>query len=402
MWQFITETLGWRFLLAFVLSATLWARLTLEQNPERQDVYPSEIPVEVRGLPNTLVVANDMPSVKVRIAAPQESWRSLSVGSFRALVDLSTASPGLLEAPVQVEVSDPEVRILQVIPAKVTLRIEELRTATVPVHVNETGSVPFGFRLVGDPKIDPPNVQVSGPASAVEKVTEAVVTVQMDQVTSTVDRTLKPEPRGTNGVVTGVRLEPQSVTVTVPVEQIAGSKTVSVVPQVRGQPAAGYWVGAITADPPAVQIVAEPKLLNTITVLQTAEVDVSGAQADVVRSVPLLRQAGVSVVPDQPVTVRVSIQPLDGQQVRDLAVGVQNVAAGLTASVTPPTVSVTLAGPQPQLQRLSSDDVTATVDASGLNSGTKALPVTVQAPEGIRVVRVAPDTVTVAVSRASG
>jgi len=121
-----------------------------------------------------------------------------------------------------------------------------------------------------------------------------------------------------------------------------------------------------------------------------------------VRSVPLLRQAGVSVVPDQPVTVRVSIQPLDGQQVRDLAVGVQNVAAGLTASVTPPTVSVTLAGPQPQLQRLSSDDVTATVDASGLNSGTKALPVTVQAPEGIRVVRVAPDTVTVAVSRASG
>src|SRR5690348_2783502 len=105
MLPFVTDTLGWRFLLAFILSVTLWARLTLEQNPERRDIYPTEIPVEARGLPPNLVVANDIQPIKVRIAAPQESWRQLQVGSFRASVDLSGATPGLSQPDVQVEVS---------------------------------------------------------------------------------------------------------------------------------------------------------------------------------------------------------------------------------------------------------------------------------------------------------
>src|SRR5207302_3955224 len=112
-----TDTLGWRFLLAFVLSVTLWARLTLDQNPERNDVYPTEIPVEARGLPPNLVVGNDIQPIKVRIAAPQASWTQLAVGSFRASVDLSNATPGLTQADVQVEVSDPNVRVVDRVPS---------------------------------------------------------------------------------------------------------------------------------------------------------------------------------------------------------------------------------------------------------------------------------------------
>src|SRR5262249_15200695 len=163
------------------------------------------------------VVANEIQPIKVRIAAPRESWSRLSVGSFRATVDLSNAGAGLVQPEVQVEVSDPEVQVLERQPAKVSIRIEELRTTSVPGRVNQIGSLQFGYRLVSDPVAVPATVEVSGPASAVEKVTEAAVALRIEDVKSTLDRSLKPEPRGANGVVTGVRLEPQSVTVTVPV-----------------------------------------------------------------------------------------------------------------------------------------------------------------------------------------
>jgi YbbR domain-containing protein len=259
MMQFFTETLGWRFLLALILSSTMWARLTLEQNPQRQEEFPTDIPIEVRSMPPGLVLANELPPVRVRVSAPQTSWQSLRASSFRASIDLADAKSGLAQPEVKVEVSDPDVRVLEVRPSKVTVRIEEVRTVSVPVRLVQLGSVPFGYRVVGEPSIVPPAVDVIGPTSAVEMVSEAEVAVRMDEAKSTIDRTLQPEPRGPAGVVSGVRVQPQLVTVTIQIEQIAASKSVSVVPQVRGQPAPGYWQGAITVAPPSIQIVGDQR-----------------------------------------------------------------------------------------------------------------------------------------------
>jgi YbbR domain-containing protein len=393
--HFFAETLGWRFLFALLLSVALWARLTLEQNPERRDNYPTEIQVEAQGLAPGLVVANEVQPVRLRVSAPSQSWRTLEPGSFRASVDLNGSPPGLVQRDVKVEVSDPDVKVLEVIPSKVSVRVEELRSATVPVRVNQLGTPPMGYRVAGDPVLSPAAVQVSGPSSAVERVSEAAVTVRLDEIKSNVDQTQKPEPRGPGGVVTGVRLDPQLVSVTIRVEQIAGSKSVSVVPQVQGQPATGYWTGRITAEPPTVQISGDPALLEQTTSINTAPVDVSGAEADVVRTVPLQRPDGLTIAGDQSATVRVAIQAIPGQQVRDVAVAVQNVAEGRTASVVPGVVQVTVSGPQPALGRLQVTDVVATANADGLGEGTQSVPVELRVPDGIRVDRVFPERVNV-------
>jgi len=391
---FLADTLGWRFLLSLVLSITLWARLTLDQNPQRVDVYPTEIPVEARGLPANLVVANELPAVRVKVSAPQESWRFLEPSSFRVSVNLAQAGPGIVQPEVTVETPDPNIRVLEVTPAKVSLRVEELRTVEVPVQVNQVGSTPFGFRI-GDPLVVPARVQISGPSSAVERVNVAQVTLRLDEARSTIDRSLKPEPRGPNGVVSGVRVEPQNVTVTLPVEQIAGSKAVSIVPRIIGQPAAGYWQGPISVDPSTVQVVAEPSALDNVSLLSTADIDISGAQAEVVRTVAAQRPAGVALVRDEPVTVRVSILPLQGQQVRDLNLTVANLGEGLSATVSPTAINVTITGPQPTLLRLAADAIGATVDVAGLGPGQHTLRVQVQGPDGLRADRILPGDVTV-------
>lgn len=395
MVRLVTEMLGWRFLLAVILSATIWARLTLDLNPQRRDIYPTDIPVEIQGLPPGLVVANDSQRVKLRVAAPQESWKHLEPASFRAMVDLSNATAGLVQPEVAVEVSDPQVRVLERLPSTISLRVEELRARSVPVRVNQLGSVPFGYRLVGEPVTNPSTVEVSGPSSAVEKVTEASLSVRMEDIKATIDRSLQPEPRGPSGVVSGARLDPQTVTVTMQVERIAGTKAVSVVPQIKGQPAPGYWQGPITIDPATILVVAEPSLLERVTVLSTADVDIAGAQAEVVKTVPIQRQPGVSLIRDQAATVRVAIQALPGQQVRDATLAIQHLSDGLIATTSPSVVSVALSGPQPTLIRTTSLDVVARIDLAGLPAGVHTLPVSVRTPESLRVDRVTPDLVTV-------
>ncbi len=387
----------WRFVLALVVAVALWVRLTIAQNPEREDAYPTDIPVEVRGLAPSLVVANDLGMIRVRIAAPEASWRRLQASNFRATVDLALLPAGFHQRDIVVECSDPDVRLQGAVPAKAAVRVEEVRTTEVPVRANLTGSVPFGFRVVGAPVVHPAVVSLSGPASAVEKVTDANVTVRMDEVRSTVERTIKPEARGAAGAVAGVRVEPQSVSVTVEVEQIAGSKAVPLIATVRGQPAQGFWLAGVSVDPPTVQVVGDPAQLEKLTSLATQDVDLTAAGGDFSRSVAIVRPAGVSIVGEVPATVRVRVAALPGQQLRSTVVVPADLMPGHYATVFPEVVSVLVSGPQPVLLRLGAGDLVAHVDLTALGPGTLALPVSVVGPDGVRIERVEPELVSVVI-----
>jgi YbbR domain-containing protein len=131
-----------------------------------------------------------------------------------------------------------------------------------------------------------------------------------------------------------------------------------------------------------------------VTVLNTAPVDVSGAQTELVRTVAINRPPGVTVVRDAAATVRVTVLPLQGQQVREVPVSVLNVPEGLVGTFTPAVVSVSISGPQPALSRLGPLDVVVAIDVAGRGAGTHSLPAQVSVPEGLRADRVLPDQVT--------
>ena len=66
-------------------------------------------------------------------------------------------------------------------------------------------------------------------------------------------------------------------------------------------------------------------------------------------------------------------------------------------------VSMAISGPQPALNRLGPTEVVATVDAAGRGPGSHSLPVAAQVPDGVRVDRITPESVTVSLApRPSG
>ena len=65
--RLLTRSLGIRFLVALALSALVWAGLTLDRNPNAQELFNDDISVNVVNLGPTLVLASQIEPVRVSI-----------------------------------------------------------------------------------------------------------------------------------------------------------------------------------------------------------------------------------------------------------------------------------------------------------------------------------------------
>ncbi len=379
--------------LALLLSTSLWVLVVNDQNPERTDTPDIAIPVEISKVPPGLVVMNNLESVRFKIRAPKDKWLSIRTGSFRASVDLTRLGPGIQAVPVVPEVSDPQVRVLEVVPSTVSVRLEEIQERTVPVKVNLVGNVPFGY-VYRVPKVDPEVVVASGPASLLQGVQTASVEVRLEGITVEIDSAFHPVAVDSTGsAVRSIQLNPQTVRVRLPVDQQVSYKQVGVRPMVTGTVAPGYWIESAGADPSSVTVVGDPKVLAGIDYVETAPLNLDGASTSVVQDLKIVIPQGVSLVQQQTARVRVTVSALQTSQVVRVAPRIVNVDPRLQVAGGPAYVEVTLQGPAPIMQGLRVDALVATVDASGLGEGVHSVKPSILTPPAVSVVSVQPESV---------
>jgi len=96
----------------------------------------------------------------------------------------------------------------------------------------------------------------------------------------------------------------------------AATRTVQVVPQVQGRPAAGHVLGPVVVDPATVQIKGPRTTIEGRTIVETLPVDVSGRRAPVTQTVGLALPDSVYPVDRRTVSVTVEIRPAATSQQR--------------------------------------------------------------------------------------
>ena len=357
----------------------------------REGFLSAEIPVETSRLGDGLVVSRTAPStVRLRIAAPRDIWESLTADKFSAVVDLFAVGVGLHEIPIEVASSDGRIRIIAADPETITVSLEERKEKEVPVRVDLVGDPPEGYRFQL-PELLPDLVSVIGPSSRVDLVFAVWVSVEMDEVRSTVNLTKRAIPRDAQGEdVSGVQLDPPVVQVTVPVELAITNKDVPVRIDIQGEPAPGYLVSRYLTTPASATLVGSPEVLNGLLYLSTETIRVEGATETVKETVELVKPPGVDVAGSDEVEVTVYVVPIVASVQTQIAVTLLNLRPGLEAIVSPLTASVTLGGLAPLLRELQPSSVIVSLNLSGLGPGSYALSPDTNTTLDVRVERINP------------
>ncbi len=181
----------------------------------------------------------------------------------------------------------------------------------------------------------------------------------------------------------------------------SGSRTVSVVPTIEGEPAEGYKAGSVTSDPASVVVVGPESALRDIKEAITDPVSIEGARR-AVRESATVGVADPRVRLQEPVTARITVEilPVPVQRaVLNVPVRFHNIGRGLSAQSVPPVVTVLTKGRKEVLDELRADAVGAFVDLAGLGPGRYNLPVRVAPPQDYEVLRIQPARVRVRVVR---
>jgi len=170
-------------------------------------------------------------------------------------------------------------------------------------------------------------------------------------------------------------------------------KVVPVKPRTRGNPAQGFEVAGVRAEPAEVEVEGAERAVKQLREIPTEAVDVSGLDGGVTRPVELAYpDPSLRATIKKPVRVEVTIREMRGER-EFPGVPVRSPGPGL--SVVPPAVRVVVEGTLRAVSRLTAADLAVTVEPFGGPPPAGPMRLVVGAPADVRVLSVEPNAVEV-------
>jgi len=269
------------------------------------------------------------------------------------------------------------------------------RIIRVPV---EFRNIPSELEVVGDPP-DTVDVRLRGSSTFISGLDpgEVVAVLDLDKARpgSRLFHIRNEDVRSPFGVEVT-----QVVPATVGVElEKSARRVVPVVAQVEGDPAPGFVVGPIVAEPSTVEVVGPESRVKRLAQAITEPIDLDGASADVRDVVTIgLTDAAVRLVEPQSATVRVGIVPAPVErELRGVPVRARNRARSLRVEISPPVVTVAIRGRRDAVAEVTADAIDAFVDLADLGVGRYNLRVQVDPSQQYGVSAITPQVVDVTV-----
>ena len=384
---------NWPLKVGAILFATvLYSGLVLGQNVR---TWTGTVPIDVLFQPAGSTLLTDLePVTEVRYRAPLDVG-VVSPNSFRATVDLSrvaatTGGPPSV-VPIILVALVPGIQIVDFQPQEVQVRLDPVATRTMPVNV-DVGTVPTDLNL-GPEQIDPSSVTVSGASTRVDQVADVIAHVPIDASALNVDRDVDLVAVDSNGnLVPNIEITPERARVRIAVARVLANRTLPLVPQLLGEPAAGYRIAGVAISPLIVTVSGEEATITQLETAMTEPIDIAGRTDDLEATVRVALPPGVSVSGSDTVRVMVTIDEDTGS--RTFSVGVRLEGHGIGCPCVyefdKQVVEVTLGGAVIDLGALDPFSLVAIADVSTLGPGSHLVPLSVLPPAGIEVLDITP------------
>ncbi|MBP3754223.1 MAG: hypothetical protein J6I66_05140 [Lachnospiraceae bacterium] len=287
----ITNNFGLK-LLSVALAFVLWVIVAQISNPVgtvsfsnvRVTLINAE-QLEAQGKVYQILDQTDV--VKVTVRAPESVISTLSASDISAVADLSEINE---DGTVPITYSLDRAERIIADHDELLISVDDKKTKYVNIQYQLIGEVGEGC-VQGGVKLARNRLEISGPASAVDRIAYALVTIDLDGAIKTISADMEIYLYD----ATGNRIENELivkqtdyVTTTV---TVLSTKRVPIYASVTGDPSVGYiYTGDLSVDPEVITIAGDTSVLNGITSIDiTDPVDIGSARNDITATYDLTR-----------------------------------------------------------------------------------------------------------------
>ncbi len=363
--------------LAILLSVAVWVSAVYANDPNNEGPIESGVELRLVGLPDSLVIMNDLPEViNVTLRAPRSVWQAIEEDPslVQASADLTGLEAGDHTVPIRIDLLVSPAELLDVVPSQINVNLDDYITRTdLPVVLEQNGVIAPGFQ-VDEATLSVDSVSVSGPSTRMALVSQVIASVSLQDVRQSFATTVGLYAANDEGqVISGLDLEPEAADVQVVVSQAGQYRDVAVVVETQGEPADGYARTSIDVDPLIVTLYAENEedIEGIPGFVSTEPIDLTERTESFVIQVPLVLPDGVRQAGDQQtVAVSIGIAPRVKTVSISVPISIRDLAEGFAAELSPDIAEVFLTGPEPIMNTLELDDVNVFVTLEGLEAGT--------------------------------
>lgn len=360
---------------AVLIAIALWCYVALLQNPTIEKIYT--LPLEFVNVNEEAVILETDFQVQLRLSGTSDAFNKLETVNMHAIADLKGLKYGKHDVAVNVEIPE-NVKLVSRNPESVQLEIEEKKTEAFNISI-EAGNplLPEGYNAM-DPIATPSIVYLTGAQKYLNQVDKVFVGINLSGLSETYKQSLPVQVMDTQGniITSNFTITPSAIDVIVPIVADLPEKSVAVSVDYTGRPADDYVLSRIVVEPSTVSVYGELDLLNQILSVSTEMIDINGAKSDIIQTVKLTPDLGISLGKTDKVTVIMQIMHLETMTFDNIPVIVQNASEDSTVECAA-TVSVTLKGLASSLAKFNYKNLTVVVDVKALKPGSYNLPVEV-------------------------
>jgi YbbR domain-containing protein len=272
------------------------------------------VPVTLLNLDTKRFMVPELNPVSVRIEAPDDQLEHIDEirQKIRVFADLADVSPGRNWCNVRMQATEQNPRVkLTLTQSVIPVDIRQRVRARLPVIVETEGEFKRsrGFVYQGA-TVDPDRVAVEGSAEDVQRVSRLRVLLDLRTLQPGVSVPQVVEAIGDNDEpVATVHMTPQSVAVQPKFSTAPGARMLSVTPKFEGRLAVGFERAGYSIEPSQVAVQGTPSVVNRLEAISTKPVSLKGLRASAPIQVDLDVPAGVRLLSDPSVVVRVMVRP---------------------------------------------------------------------------------------------
>ena len=382
----LTKNLGFK-ILAVVFAFILWLVVYNTDDPTITVSYTTNVTVEnasvVTDMNKCYEVLNGTNTVSFAVTAKRSVLNKLEDTDFTAVADMNRmiVNEDGDKANVPIEIISKRSNSSLKYNEKnkyLEVSLEDLMKRRFIITADTSGKVADGYAL-GEVTVTNPNVlNVSGPASIVNKIDSVVATIDVDGMSMNLSDNVIPALYDADGQeIDTTKLKLSNTTVTISAK-ILSVKEIPLVFSTSGVPYGDNRVVEISSKPETIKVKGSSTTLNPLSSLNIPGdvLNVSGASEDITTTIDISEYLpdGVELVnaSDATVTVTVRIEAYELKKfnLSTSQINVNGLDSNYDLSFDQSTVAVTVSGLKNDLDKLNTSQLSASIDVTDLGVGT--------------------------------